>query len=362
MKLEFCKQLLYLFEEKGIEFGFDRLSFLQVLDLPEEVVRKMLRLKSDYQLNAISSILHDFDVYYQKRCPLKFQLKACDLVKACETLNHAEYVCDLLSDETLLEGKVAFPSAGMIVKVKELWLLEHVMNVLQSKPLIQRGLSLEGAKMVLLAENEMKAWGMSFIFGCKDTVQAGIAFEGAKMILASQDDFQVEHMVSLLWNKNALLKEVALKGAKLMLETKDAYQAKKIGSVLQNKEVLDGGFALEGAKMLLQAEEEYQVNYMHDILCDITFIEEGVTLAGARMILSTENEKQAQTVRDYLDSLYPKKEEPEKHEEKDVKKMLSHFYVEEGIQLLSSLPSSVMEIDSKKVLSYVKKKDFTSSF
>ncbi len=49
-------------------------------------------------------------------------------------------------------------------------------------------------------------------------------------------------------------------------------------------------------------------------------------------------------------------------EEKDVKKMLSHLYVEEGIQVLSSLPSSVMEIDSKKVLSYVKKKDFTSSF
>lgn len=358
MKLDMCQKLLNLFYENGIEFGLEKLSFPQVLDLDEEVVKKILRLKGYYQLDAISSILYEFDRYYKQRCPLKFQLKACDLVKACETELHAKALYEILCNDDLLDKNVAFPSASMIVKIKEPWRMEHAVDVLESMPLIKRGLSLEGAKLVLLAPDEIKAWGISFILGCEDTVQSGIAFEGARMILEAEESFQVENMTSLLWNKNVLLAEVALKGAKLILETKEAYQAKKIYSVLSNKDVIDGGFALEGAKMFLQTKEEYQANYIRDILSDVTFIEEGVTLAGAGMILDTENEEEAKRVREYLDSIYPKKEETIHQEEKDFKKMLSNMYVEEGLQLLSSLPSSFEEVNSKKVLSYVKKKDF----
>ena len=110
--------------------------------------------------------------------------------------------------------------------------------------------------------------------------------------------------------------------------------------------------------MFLQTKEEYQANYIQNILCDVDLIQEGVTLAGSQMILDTESEEEAKRVRDYLDSIYPKKEKVIHQKEKDFKKMLSNMYVEEGLQLLSSLPSSFEEVNSKKVLSYVKKKDF----
>lgn len=212
MKNKSCLQLLKELQKLSIE----TISIETLLNLPQELVEKMLKFKDKSQFKVLFYVLRHSYCY-----GLNYILKCADIVIDGINPWNVEWVQGVLCNDCAIQNGIAIEGAKLIKENKSSFQVDNIGAVLCNQNIIETGMALEGAKLLLQTQNEIQAECIYHVLCNPNTIEIGIAIKGSKLILQAQDDCKSRSICKLLCSVNKENIKLVLKGAELLLEAKN---------------------------------------------------------------------------------------------------------------------------------------------
>lgn len=193
MQRENCIALLNLLKKEGIELGIGNISPKNLLNLPDKLVEKIIKIPNKFQLINV--------LYYLEGCYKKG-----------------------ISDEEFL-----LPAIEIIASCNRDFQVQYAIEVLHNIDAECEGINFKGARIVSCCSEKYQAEYCKKILCDINAIDIGIALEGAKIIANCNKPFQVEYCALLLCSdgNNDYNGQFVLKFASIFASCQEKFQVEK---------------------------------------------------------------------------------------------------------------------------------------